>query len=460
MFPGMIADRVVSLVDVYSKGISKDWMRKRAAHEAFMFADILPEPGFAHAHVIALGDKEYYGFNRNGDGFLSKAGSVTIPFPKDGNPLLHIKGGNRESCHTFEKYAKVYRDHDNKDPSKAFGDVVKALHNPRMGRVELLIKLPIEKWAEDLTTLDKGDDIGVSMSCRVPGDTCAICKNYATKRADYCEHAKHYLGQMHKSGHVCGVYNDDPVFFDISRVGRPADRIAYMLYKAASDRVVGGAELAEEYGMIDVRPETLQLLQKLASMEKEIEVNGIAPCEAFSVMPSDEAGEKVIDLSSTCEGNSDRIVEALKGLTDAKIVLSVRDFVALLLGKRDNSFVEKVEEQVPGCFSRMLSEGGPKDTFDLERSSGIPSSIERLISGMIPGLSLDDVPAGKRVIVMSIRKGPVSTVKFAEAGDPQVKKMARLYADYKLAFCNRFKAQSDVVKMAVAQNYVRLFRPA
>jgi hypothetical protein len=90
----------------------------------------------------------------------------------------------------------------------------------------------------------------VSHNCRVPNDICSFCKHAARTRDEYCTSEKCAAGGC-KSNltrlvkvagdlHHLHVDNPDPTWFDISRVFRPADRIAYgakadYFTKAASD---------------------------------------------------------------------------------------------------------------------------------------------------------------------------------------------------------------------------------
>jgi hypothetical protein len=193
-------------------------------------------------HLIALGASEAYGPNRNGDGF---------------------KEATCKKYHdTFVKLAKFFRNHKNKpergDPF--YGYVKASAYNDDMRRVELLCALNANKAAADrngglvadteVEKIARGEDFPVSMACRVPNDICSFCKHAAKTRDEYCTSEKcaaggcrHNLSRLVKVGgdlHHLHVDNPDPAWFDISRVFRPADRIAYgakadYFTKAASD---------------------------------------------------------------------------------------------------------------------------------------------------------------------------------------------------------------------------------
>ena len=72
----------VSLVEVWSRGLDRGWMKKRAAVLTREIAEIKPEPGHQFIHLISRGAQEHYGSNRNGDGFNEKRSSFEFPFPK------------------------------------------------------------------------------------------------------------------------------------------------------------------------------------------------------------------------------------------------------------------------------------------------------------------------------------------------------------------------------------------
>lgn len=105
----------------------------------------------------------------------------------------------------------------------------------------------------------------ISHNCRVPFDKCSYCGNKAHTRDEYCTDVKegghckagglkHNLGKMASvDGKLHQLYADNtqPYFFDISHVFVPADRIAYAsgFCKRANTELIGGAELAELYGV-------------------------------------------------------------------------------------------------------------------------------------------------------------------------------------------------------------------
>ena len=190
------------------------------------YSDMKPDDKHVGIHVVALGDAEHYGQNRNGDLFTKKACIEYHP--------------------TFVKYGHVFRHHRNKDPETAIGEVKFAAYNEPMGRIELFIHADKEKAAPELERLEKEGEIPFSMACRVPNDRCTICgamRKHAGDESE-CEHVRDHLGEQMEDGRKVGTYNDEPQFFDISFVGRPADRIAWNL-KVASALPLSSVKEAE-----------------------------------------------------------------------------------------------------------------------------------------------------------------------------------------------------------------------
>ena len=227
------------IVDVHRRGVDSDWMQKRAAVLTKDIADIRPEKGHSFIHLVTMGAQEFYGSNRNGDGFNEKSAKWHAFDPKPGGPKSLILDGGLEQYHpTFLKYAHVYKDHVNKDPKLASGKVIAEAYNPEMHRGELIVKVANSKWAPELARMDNGEDIPFSMSCKVPYDICTACLNKAANRKEYCEHLKKEMSHVKEAGDQVFAINDRPMFFDISGVFRPADRIAYGIQKVASTGVM------------------------------------------------------------------------------------------------------------------------------------------------------------------------------------------------------------------------------
>jgi len=195
------------------------------------YDELKPDDKSVGIHVVALGDYEHFGGNRNSDAFEKKA---------------CVKYHD-----TFVKYGHVFRHHRNKDPEKAIGRIVKSAYNEPMGRIELFIHADKEKAAPELERLEKEGEIPFSMACSVKFDRCAICGAMRKQAGDdlECDHVKNHLGEQYEDGRKVLTFNDEPQWFDISFVGRPADRIAWNL-KVASALDLDSVKAAEYEGVV------------------------------------------------------------------------------------------------------------------------------------------------------------------------------------------------------------------
>lgn len=169
-------------------------------------------------HLIGMGNSQQYSYNRNGDWF-------------DG-PVLEKR------AYTFVTNGHMFEEHKNRDPKQAIGSVKYAGYDPHgMQRVEILVHLDREKDPEGYEMAKKGSALNFSMSCKVPNDRCSCCGNQARTISNYCDCLRFHMGQwMPEFDKYAFAYNDDPTFFDISKVKNPADRIArHLEYLFADD---------------------------------------------------------------------------------------------------------------------------------------------------------------------------------------------------------------------------------
>lgn len=110
------------------------------------YEELKPDDRHVGIHVVALGDAEHYGQNRNGDLFSKEACIKYHP--------------------TFVKYGCVFRHHRNKDAeTQGIGKIAAAVYNEPMGRIELFIHADKEKAAPELERLEKEGEIPFSMAC-------------------------------------------------------------------------------------------------------------------------------------------------------------------------------------------------------------------------------------------------------------------------------------------------------
>lgn len=420
-------DAIASIVPLHSAGIDNGWTAKRAAASLFDFLKIaeLAKKDEELIHLLALGDGETVGANRNGDFF-----------PKAANKKYHP---------TFLK-ASYFHDHDNKDPKLAFGRVIAAAYNEPMGRVELIIGLGRDKCAGDLDELEKNGEFPVSMSCRVPFDTCMVCGNVAKSRKDYCKHASIMMGRIMADGKMACVRNDFPDFFDISKVWRGADRVAFTFRKlekaAAEGQTLGGAELAELFGTVDTlapAARSAYIISKQAAlqnmraalMRKEMllisgALEGEIPPNQLSILKAAN------DLGAVCNA-----------LHQSGICLSLNDFMSLAgIEKHADISASDVKNRIltllqetNESYGQRFCENGSYDGTTRPVSTKVATAIRELY----PQFSLFPDVALKRTMCRIAHSG-MQAVKFEKSAGcvaPQVEVLASEYASYLISFAQQ-----------------------
>jgi hypothetical protein len=237
------------------RGADLDRFIKAASHPLAQWVrNNPPAPGEDYVHSVIFGVSERVGPNRNADAYSIKMA--------------------RADLGTYEKYGRAYRNHRNRVPAEAMGVVKKAYLNEEAGRAEVIVALnrtPEAARRNNGVTADRtlhklasGSDVAVSQACKVPGDRCSGCGNYARNRSEYCcgpadggsckyGGCRDNLGRVFEDGHHLHVDNPSCQFFDWSDVSdtRGADRTAFITGKVAnSGRVIGGAELAELMNLV------------------------------------------------------------------------------------------------------------------------------------------------------------------------------------------------------------------
>jgi len=222
---------------------------KTAGERPDIFNNITLKKNHAYLYVIAMGAGDYYGENKNGDFFWEKD-------LKDYYNKFLTSG--------------VFIQHDNKDPMKTKGKVLKAIYNDKMHRVELLIEIKKELAPEVYYAIENGERIAVSMGTKVTEESCSYC-GHITKNtlANRCEHLKYRMHQIMPNGIKVFAVNHPPLnFFDISIVRKPADTQGYALFqKVASDN--------SDKQIIKQTHKVGKSLNKLGSIVKRVEAWGV-----------------------------------------------------------------------------------------------------------------------------------------------------------------------------------------
>jgi len=248
----------------------RDWSVphvKVASESLDYIRNVKPIPNETIILVLAMSAGEYYGPNRNGDGWPERplrVGATEIG-PDEVLPQRYK---------TFESHANVFKHHVNKDPAKRIGRVLRAFYNWDMHRVELLLSL-LNDTAEDFVQrIEKDEFPAVSMGCKIKYDVCSICGHKAPSRDHYCPHTKFQLTRYLPNGKQVFVWNPMATFFDISMVRRPADRIGFMMKKVAESvpEIWSSAEMGE---YVDQMSKKLSAARKLSDIDKVVQ-GGVA----------------------------------------------------------------------------------------------------------------------------------------------------------------------------------------
>jgi hypothetical protein len=470
------SEPVSALIKISSRGLigaDRQAFVKRAGAE---FADKLSNIKFAKdeipVHLIAIGATEDYGPNRNGDGFT------------------------RDCCknyhHTFEKFARFYRDHANKNPAKSFGIVKASAYHEPMRRIELIAALNGSHAAaernggliadKEMDKLANDQDIAVSMACKIPFDKCSACGNVAKTRAEYCESAengghckagglRHNIGRVMEDGHILHADNPNPSFFDISHVFRPADRIAYVsgrLEKAASAGIISGAELAEHLGVtaplsFDLGPAPakfthaqLETLNWLATAEK----NAVDAGWMQTVLSSASCVQPALNIAA-CENI--KLAEVLRALVDAGVVLPPRDFLMLAVKAADDKLVGAVVNALPDIFSKLAQDADVVAQLEnnIYRPSASASSAVRVWAEKVAHThSVMPDRVEKRAYLAALRGTQPTTFSYEKQASTAAEiTLAKHYALYKIAavtsICEKYGNNWLTTNHCVLQNYVK-----
>jgi hypothetical protein len=469
------------IIKISSQGISgqdlSDFIKRAGNEFVHLAKKVQFYPGEVPIHLIALGATEYYGPNRNGDGFSVKT--------------------CKKYHNTFVKHAHFYRNHINKNPQKSYGIVKLSYYNNLMHRIELLVALNGTKQAADrngglvadqeLNKLESGKDIGVSMACYVPFDQCSVCGNKAKSRDEYCRGVDEggscpggglfsKIATVTADGRQVYADNPNPKFFDISHVPRPADRIAWVLgtfnkNANSQNKVLSGAELAEKWGLdindtfelIEVgdvyNPKPLiYIIKKLAQAEDFVEKN---PRSSLNLAFSPSV-QPVVDWTLPTSYQFD---QALGSLTQEKIAAPLQAFLSLSVPRCDTSNVYiQAKPNLRGIYKKILNSNNidfyvkkASNWRDFMRNSS--QNIQKWAKKLKPHYSFDFDDVQKRIYKATLRGDSKYEIKDIEktAGDTD-DSIANLYAMYKVAFLEKLLPTEPnfnlLCELVVRQNYL------
>lgn len=410
-----------------------------------------PDADHVLIHLVALGDEEAYGPNRNADGY-----------PKSANVAYHP---------TFVSHAMLFQEHQNKDPKKNIGCVKAAAYNPDMHRVELAVWLNKDRAPKEFQMAKEGKQLSFSMACKIPYDVCSCCGNQAVTPADYCEHMK-FARLQWVPQHEKFAYVSNPIvtFVDISEVKHPADRIAHYLgyefgsemEKAASEgrsRVVLGTELAGIYKVADLGPTFFSIqkqavFRELLAMEKALQND--AGSNAFLKL----AAQHGFDGTPIEADHLEALRSAQPGTVFYKLAkkqtpLSFLDFCAYVTGKQaseireEAGFKQACSCMLPNLFGSM--ETAPPDEkmeglFDASDAYSVacdPSDkdvLDKALSVLTNRHGVSEFPARKRMLSITFKQGSWERSNVIESAREKVASdyadLVHAYGFYKVSFCS------------------------
>ena len=447
------AGRIVTLVD------DKQQVKEAASSAVSqkLINENPPDKDHFMIHLIAMGDNETYGWNRNGDGW-----------PKEANQKFH---------NTFVKEGHFFREHDNRDPAKRIGDTVASAHNGEMARIELIVHGHKKNAAEEYELAKEGKPLSFSMSARVPWDRCSCCGNKATKSANYCPHLKRNMNKwVPEFEKFAFAYNDLPTFFDISRVKNPADRIAHYLEYAFDEDMRKAASAAPPLIFSDVLAEAqgvnipsvgimdkskASLLEKLAAHELFIQdvLDGKDMAQTAQMLFVKNAHNTVMGTDFTDEQISLlRTLEPgtmLRELTKRGAVLPFKAFCAYVdnspLADIENS--EAVKYACSQCMPTMFVDLGtaasspdaeqmfdPASRFMAQSDLHNTDSVQKLMDDVASKHGLVDKPTVHQITKITIMKRASNDVEnVTDATRIKGRLMTSLYGMYKLSFLQGLK---------------------
>ena len=440
----IFSDSFDPIIDVSARLMDSNKLTKQASTIFNCdYTDLKPDKNHVGIHLVALGDFEHYGSNRNGDSF-----------PK----IACIKHHD-----TFVKHAHPFRGHTNKDAKKALGYVKSSAYNEDMGRIELFIHVDKDKAAPELDRFEKEGTIPFSMACKVAFDRCNICGalRKSSSDPDQCDHIKKHLGEVFEDGKVACTHNDEPTFFDISFVNRPADRIAWDLKKVAAHGTQSSVELAKQSGVI-LPPQLMDIsnsgLAKIGLCKSLAELELInRGLEKKSTLTTHERYIRELRKAGMCKLSNEQINELrnyepkmlFSGLAHRGIILDPESFFKYAFGTDYGTLAPEIPQILNivknNLFDNLVKSGNYIDVcdnayFDVDtdrRFGYIMPSIKLgnyILKNLVEPMSLIGDSVDSRVIESTINgvKAIPSEIIIKEASGG-AKIAADIYAAYKLS---------------------------
>lgn len=284
-------------------------------------------------------------------------------FPESGLKHDGLDYGHK----TFERFAKLYKHHVNKDPKRSYGDVLYSHYDDDMHRVLLVIAVDRDKAPDICQKIEvEGQYPDVSMGCKVPYDVCSICHKKAKNTGEYCYHARNEMGKIYPDGRKVYVSNPYPRFFDISQVFIGAEKPAKFLHKISFDsdqfgKNASGLYVPNSYiGMCKAASIGMSMLsadvaEKIGYSVKESEITKEIPSGETGIEPDSENQELVMkgmsrlrnrecDIDDGTLGTMSKcpLKKTLGTLTSMGIALKPGEFQKIILIKMGHTELAEV----------------------------------------------------------------------------------------------------------------------
>jgi hypothetical protein len=461
---------------------------KSAASDTFtreLLSQHKPDKDHFMLHVVAMGDQETYGPNKNGDGF-----------PKEALEKFHP---------SFVSDGCFFREHKNRcQETQGIGTIKASAFNPKMRRVELVVHGNKKKASAEYEKAKSGKALSFSMSCRVPYDICSCCEKKASSPRNYCEHLSdsmlQYLPEFKKYAYAI---NDRPKFFDISVVANPADRIAHYLDYAFDDQeksasankgIITGTEWASFEG-VKLPGEHIsswnfkehEMLTKLAACEKYILDTFIYKKSATTdakasfvrnILPQAFTGDELNDTEIS-KLRTLQVGTVFGELAKRATLLPFNSFAAYVTGRTMedvsndpvtkraccmlSSIFNKLINSDSGCdLDKMFNAGS---NYSCEQDPGNDDEVQKFMDAVSEKFCIKTAPVSSRVITVTISKGASTkapkegNIVLTDNFEKRALALAEIYGVYKLnAMLDIKERHTDEIDepqylLAVGQNF-------
>lgn len=321
---------------------------------------------------------------------------------------------------------------------------------------------------------------------------CSVCGAIRKQAGDEneCDHIKYSLGKIAEDGTQIGTYNDEPTWFDISFVGRPADRIAWNL-KVASAMP---EELASLSSVKRAEAEGYELPDSLAiesdSAKRKLEIMGKL-AEAYSKCESWLSGETkpegrdryVFELRKLAGvALPDPTLESLReldpgdafsALGSAGVVMDAGSFFKYAFGpdfKVVEKYVPSVEKAASSVTREAVDTSSCADFCNCSRYDAVPAPLSKRRSAedvlcktsAAKAMCLDDVVSSVLDVIASgeepqFRHGNEKSASAQDVDAEVARRLARKYVMYKVAALSaalerRPQIEDDLVFLAASQD--------